>query len=155
MSAAGEGWTEPDNYFRRRRKCKRISGGSLKIVRQCVFIIVFEIWFAEEFNKEYKIARVSKGGKWGVINDKGTDIVPISFDEVIICADGYIYVKRGDKCGVYSSKGDIVCPVECDDRGLYNSKSIMFKHGIAKVMLNGHSVKLDSFGNIISLYTDK
>ena len=110
---------------------------------------------AEEFNKEYKIARVSKGGKWGVINDKGTDIVPISFDEVIICADGYIYVKRDDKCGVYSSKGDIVCPVECDDRGLYNSKSIMFKHGIAKVMLNGHSVKLDSFGNIISLYTDK
>ena len=29
MSAAGEGWTEPNIYFRHRRKCKRVPGEPL------------------------------------------------------------------------------------------------------------------------------
>lgn len=109
---------------------------------------------AEDFNKAFKIARVSIDGKWGVINDKGVEIIPLLYDEIVICADGYLYVKLGDKSGVYAPNGDIVCPCEYDSiKGLYDSNSNMFKHGVAIVKVAGRSVRIDTFGNKISHYT--
>lgn len=110
---------------------------------------------AEEFNQEYRVARVSKGGKWGVINDKGTIIVPISFDEIVICVDGYIYAKKlGDKSAIYSHKGAVITS-ECDDTCNFNANSVMFKNGVAEVKLNGKKVKLDKFGKVIYNYTGR
>lgn len=113
------------------------------------FVIPMRYDFADVFNAQHKIARVRRGGKWGVVNMDGKDVIPLIYDDVVICADGYIYVKQNGKCGIFSSQGEQIYPVMCDDRISYNSKSVLFKHGIAHVVVDGKRVAVDQFGNLI------
>lgn len=119
------------------------------------FIVPARYDFADEFNPEHKIARVSNLGKWGIVDIYGSEIVEPKYDEVIICADGYIYVKDNNKCGILSVSGKEIYPTVCDDKIEYSSSDNLFKHGIAYVTIDGKRVSVDQFGNIITLYIPK
>lgn len=116
------------------------------------FVIPARYDFADEFNAKYKIARISNSEKWGVVDMSGNEIVKPIYDEIVICADGYIYVKKDGKCGIFSPHGAVIYPVECDDRVTYSSRTNLFRYGVATITVDGMRLSVDAYGNIISTY---
>ena len=64
---------------------------------------------ADPFFKQ-KIARVSEGGKWGVINRNGDYIVPPVYDDVRFDTDGVIKYKKNDLWGIFSPDSKTLSP---------------------------------------------
>ena len=63
------------------------------------------------------IAAVVKNGKWGFINKKGEEIVPLKYDSASVLEYDKIrsLVKIGEKCGLMDTNGKEVIPVKYDE----------------------------------------
>lgn len=52
------------------------------------------------------------GGRWGYIDCKGDECIPIAYDEVSNISEGYVKVRMGSKFGLVDMTGRIIIPVE-------------------------------------------
>lgn len=118
------------------------------------YVIPARYDFADKFNPDHKIARISNGDKWGVVDMSGNEVVMPIYDEIVICADGYICVKKDGKSGILSPLGKEIYPVVCDKVDI-TSKGYMFRHGVATASAKGMLIKVDMFGNEIVNYVPK
>ena len=101
----------------------------------CRFLFDFEVWIYG--NSEFElsqlfygsIAAVVKNGKWGFINKKGEEIVPLKYDSASALEYDKILslVKIGEKWGLMDTNGKEVVPVkydEFDEYGWYDPNYI-------------------------------
>ena len=77
-----------------------------------------------------KLARVLKNGKWGYIDVRGNEIVPLKYDFIRYFRDGLAGVELNGKWGFVDKKGEEVIPI------IYDSISD-FNEGKAKVRVGG------------------
>lgn len=126
------------------------------------------------FEKDY--AKVRIGNKWGILDQKGVEIVPVQFDKIAV-RYGYVVVSIEEKYGLYDLNGNLILPTaysfvypsrnhpfimarEGRNYGYVNHKGDVvlpfiyenarnFAHGRATVLLNGESYEIDTSGNRI------
>lgn len=131
------------------------------------FAVPLQFSDAKPFNPNCRLAAVATAGKWGVLKirehksaeeaknnqyGKGSIVLPMIYDEVVICSDGYIYVKKDGKCGIFSELGQEIYPVVCDSID-YSGKDGLFTNGVVTARLNGELVRIDRSGNTVYTYT--
>jgi hypothetical protein len=132
---------------------------------------------AEKFGNN-GLAKVSKNGKWGYINLKGGESIPLNFDEIGDFNFGLVPVKSNNKWGYYNAQGFSVTPFLNFDEvsGIWRNersavqinkkwgyinptgetviapkfgKASEFMDGLAKVELNGKWGVIDTTGKTI------
>jgi len=84
------------------------------------------------------VAVVSKGGKFGVIDKTGKEIVKIEYDEIRnFTDDGIASIRKGDKWGYADNTGKIIVPPTYEDHEDWgvnrNDMARDFKDGVARV----------------------
>jgi len=77
------------------------------------------------------LAKVSRGGKWGYVNLKGEEIIPLHFDEVGDFDYGLAPVKLNNKWGYFNAQGQIAVPIGFD------AVSGIWREGLSAVQLQG------------------
>lgn len=102
------------------------------------------------------VVRVSKDGKWGLLNSAGEMIVPYIYDKIEWYRDGVAVVKQNKKYGAIDTSGNLVVPVQFfiqDIIGRFNGNRL----GIRKRTSNGIKAGyIDKDGNeIIPCIYDK
>lgn len=106
-----------------------------------------------EFNVQTSLARVGLGGKWGAIDTRGHEIIPVEFDGLEISSDGYIIAEKGGKYGIYTSGGKEIHPPVCEKIELSHDNRV-FSHGVAACSYgSGVRFKIDEHGNRIDSYS--
>ena len=72
-----------------------------------------------------------EGGKWGVINKTGKEVVPVIYDRIEEIKNGLVIVGMGkypnDKKGLVGRDGKIILPVEYDDIKILNGRIVANK----------------------------
>jgi hypothetical protein len=81
--------------------------------------------FAESFNDG--VAIVEKNGMQGVIDAKGVEIIPISFQSVVRLGKKMFHVSMGEKNGIYTLKGEVLVPVIYSDIRIVDKDFIALK----------------------------
>lgn len=71
-------------------------------------------------------ARVKRDGKYGYINEKGEEIIPVKYDLAGKFNDGFAWVRVEDDYGYINTKGKVVIPIS-----LYYASSLAFGKGLA------------------------
>jgi len=61
------------------------------------------------------LAAVKSGGKWGFINTKGKEVIPLKYSEIKNFSDGIAAVQLGIKWGYIDKTGAILIPFKYDD----------------------------------------
>lgn len=77
------------------------------------------------------LAKVSQGGKWGYVNLKGEEAIPLDYDEVGDFDHGLVPVKRNNKWGYSDAQGLITVPAHFD------AVSGIWRDGLSAVLLQG------------------
>jgi hypothetical protein len=81
--------------------------------------------YAESFQDGFAI--VEKNGMQGVIDVKGVEVIPISFQSVVRLGKKMFQVNMGDKNGIYSLKGEVLVPVVYNDIRVIDKDFIALK----------------------------
>lgn len=90
------------------------------------------VWvYCQETNGIYKL----EGGKFGVIDRNGTEVIPSIYDEVVRAGNGIIRVKQDSKYGYFDYTGKKITDIKYDDAGMFTSD------GIALVNIGGQPNK--------------
>ncbi|TAE73012.1 MAG: WG repeat-containing protein [Bacteroidetes bacterium] len=74
-------------------------------------------------------ATVNLNGKYGVIDEKGKEIVPCKYEFVGTYIDGIAKIKMNNKIGLIDDKGKEIVPCKYDKISLFNK-------GLAKIELS-------------------
>ncbi|MDR2924666.1 MAG: WG repeat-containing protein [Azoarcus sp.] len=77
------------------------------------------------------LAKVSQGGKWGYVNLKGGEAIPLNYDEVGDFDHGMVPVKRNGKWGYSDAQGLITVPTHFD------AVSGIWQDGLSAVLVQG------------------
>ena len=77
------------------------------------------------------LAKVSRNGKWGYINLKGEEIIPLHFDEVGDFDFGLVSVRLHNKWGYFNAQGQIAVPTNFD------AVSGVWRNELSAVQLQG------------------
>ena len=94
--------------------------------------------FGQQWTKQYDytddfscgLAKVTKAGKSGYVNNKGELIVPLIYDEAMAFREGKAAVRSGDKWGFLDSTGKIVEELLLEDAGCFrDSLAVVKKNG--------------------------
>ena len=99
-----------------------------------------------------RVAKVSNGGKWGVVNTEGLLVVPIRYDKVMVLPDGYIYVEMAGKCGIYNLVGNMLYDVVYDWIQCESGKPL-FNQGLITMRRGEDLFRIDPQGNHIYNYS--
>lgn len=86
---------------------------------------------------------LEKDGKCGVLNNRGTTLVPFKWDNIAYFSHGVAAVKMGNKCGYININGDIVIPLE------YEETRNFIGAGFASVKREGKWGIIDVHNNVI------
>lgn len=78
----------------------------------------------DENSKKLILLSVRKGDKWGVINELGTEILPLQYDQINLY-DGLICAKSDDKWSAFTEEGIPILKAQYD--------SIIFENGFIGV----------------------
>jgi len=95
---------------------------------------------AENFNQG--LAKVKSNDKWGFIDKKGNEIVPIKYQDALPFKDGWGKVKSNEKWGAVDKSGAEIVPTRYDEVFHIN-----LTEGLAKVKLNKKWGAVDKAGN--------
>ena len=60
------------------------------------------------------LAKVSRNDKWGYVNLKGEEVIPLHFDEVGDFDFGLVPVRLNNKWGYFNAQGQIAVPISFD-----------------------------------------
>lgn len=63
-----------------------------------------------EIDQSIPLFPVSKNGKWGFIDDKGKNKIPMKYDSALPFSNGLAAVKLNEKWGFIDSKGKLIIP---------------------------------------------
>lgn len=107
---------------------------------------------AEDFDPEYRVARVSNNNKWGIINEVGREIIPVQYDILHILPDGYIYVEKNKKCGVYTTGGALCFPTKYN-RVQYEVGEPLYGAGYITISSDTEVFRIDKQGNNVYNYS--
>lgn len=91
---------------------------------------------------------VKRNGKWGVINKKGTVIIPFTYDSDyrdLHFSEGMAAVNLNGKWGYINKQGEIIVPIIYED-------CRPFKNGFAFVKYSGHWGYINQIGKSITLF---
>ena len=88
------------------------------------------------------MARVSRNGKWGFINELGVEVIACEYDKAGDFNDGIAGVRKGEKWGIINNEGHIIYPFELD----FCCWSVQ---GYAIINIAGKSGVINNFGQII------
>lgn len=66
-----------------------------------------------------KLARVKRNGKYGFINKKGEEVIPLEYDSTGVFNSGIAVVFKGRKAGAINNKNETVIPFEYDQLGAF------------------------------------
>lgn len=88
------------------------------------------------------LAVVKNNGKWGYIDEEGTIVIPIEYDNAWDFTEGRGLVKRDGKFGYVDYQGNEVIPIALD-------KATSFSNGTATVTFQGVTFDIDIDGNPI------
>lgn len=141
---------------------------------KCEFLTDFGYDEGLLFEKNYTKVRINN--KWGLLDNKGVEIIPVQFDKIAV-RYGYVVVSTEEKYGLYNLKGDLILPAtysfvypardhpfimvrEGRNYGYVNHSGDVvipfiyenarnFAYGRATVLINGESYEIDSLGNRI------
>jgi hypothetical protein len=106
---------------------------TIKIASALFFSAVFITSCSDKYDNRSEFingfATVNLNGKYGVINDKGQEIVPCKYEFVSNYVDGLAKVKMNNKVGLIDTQGKEVVSPKYDKISLFNK-------GMAKVELN-------------------
>ena len=83
--------------------------------------------YSRESGGIYKIS----GGKFGVIDKTGKEVIPSIYDEVVRAGNGIIRVKLDNKYGYFDYTGKKITDIKYDDAGIF------FSDGMALVNIGG------------------
>lgn len=83
---------------------------------------------------QYKTIKVKNGNKFGVIDDKGNEILSPQYDEILAFKYGKYLVKSEDKYGVVEEKNKVVIPIENSEVYFSEKNYLLKKDG--KYILN-------------------
>ena len=123
------------------------------------------------------LAKVSRNDKWGYVNLKGEEVIPLHFDEVGDFDFGLVPVRLNNKWGYFNAQGQIAVPITFDAvsgiwrnelsavqlRGKWGyvnprgdtvikpsfDKATEFREGSAKVEVNRKWGTINTAGNVI------
>lgn len=82
-----------------------------------------------DFSEE--LARVRIDDKYGFINKKAEQVIPLTYDYVSRFSDGLATYEMGSKCGFINKKGEMEIPA------MYDDVYYFFEDGLAPVEMNG------------------
>ncbi|MDR2208721.1 MAG: WG repeat-containing protein [Azoarcus sp.] len=85
---------------------------------------------AEKFGNN-GLAKVSRGGKWGYVNLKAEEVIPLYYDEVGDFDFGLVPVRLSNKWGYFSAQGQIVGAINFD------AVSGLWRDGLSAVQVQG------------------
>ncbi|MDR1661588.1 MAG: WG repeat-containing protein [Azoarcus sp.] len=97
---------------------------------------------AEKFGNN-GLAKVKNGDKWGYINLKGEDVVPLLFDEVGDFYYGLAPVKSNSKWGYLNAQGQVAVPLGFD------AVSGIWRDGLSAVKIGGKWGYIDPKGETV------
>jgi len=93
-------------------------------------IILPQFDVAEKFGYN-GLAKVSRNGKWGYVNLKGEEIIPLHFDEVGDFDSGLVPVKLNKKWGYFDAQGHNAVPP------FFDAVSGVWRNELSAVQLHG------------------
>ncbi|MDR2014580.1 MAG: WG repeat-containing protein [Azoarcus sp.] len=139
-------------------------------------IIAPKFDIAEKFGNN-GLAKVSRNGKWGYVNLKAEEVIPLHFDEVGDFDFGLVPVRLHNKWGYFNAQGQVAVPINFDAvSGLWRDelsavqlqgkwgyvtprgetiikpvfdKATEFQKGLAKVEVNKRWGVINTAGDII------
>lgn len=85
-----------------------------------------------------------RGGKWGYINERGEEIIPLEYEDAWPFFEGLAVAKLKGKFGFIDKSGKEVIPFIYD--GVYDYG---FQKGKARVSLKDKSLTIDASGKIL------
>jgi hypothetical protein len=91
------------------------------------------------------LASVKKGDKWGYINEKGIEVIPLQFEVAAPFSEGLAAAKKDGKWGYINAKGIRIIDFVHD-------MADSFSEGLAAVKKNGKWGYIDTKGNKIIDY---
>lgn len=62
-------------------------------------------------------ARVKRNGKYGFIDEKGNEIIPLEYDNASVFSSGLVAVSKNAKAGAINKKNQVVIPLEYENLG--------------------------------------
>ncbi|OJJ17610.1 hypothetical protein BKI52_27500 [marine bacterium AO1-C] len=101
---------------------------------------VEHIW---SFDRQTKLAMFKKGGKLGLINQKGKVIVPAIYDDYFYFREGISKVTQNKQKGYINIQGRLIVPVQYQ-------KASNFSGGVAVVQRNNQWLLINNQGAIIA-----
>jgi hypothetical protein len=82
----------------------------------------------DDFHSGY-LAEVQLDGKWGCIDTRGNEIIPLKYDELNIHGSDWFPARIGSKWGFIGDHGELI-PFEYDDvKSFYNNRACVVKNG--------------------------
>lgn len=107
-------------------------------------------FYDEEMNSEAG-AFVRQGGKWGLINPQGLEVIPPSFEQVMPFQQGLAAVKQNGKWGSIDPLGTVVIPYLYDEISFFNQGLATVKAGDRRGLINsrGETILAPQFEEII------
>ncbi len=93
-------------------------------------------------NPKYKLYKVEQNGKYGVVNEKGNEIIPCTYESIMIMHEGisntfYILSQNNGKYGCFDLNGKEMVPCKYDYACLLYDEPSEFLY--AKIENNGKS----------------
>lgn len=86
-----------------------------------------------------------EGGKWGVIDKTGKEVIPVQYDQIESTRNGLVVVRNGkypnEKKGLLDKNGKIILPVEFNDIKIMNGRIAANKVSIGPFALFDYSGK--------------
>lgn len=61
------------------------------------------------------LVQFKSGGKWGLLDTLGKELLPAKYSEIEIWSDGFARISAGDRKGMVNSSGQIIIPAEYTD----------------------------------------
>ena len=94
------------------------------------------------------LARVKLKDKWGFIDKKGREVIPVKFDEIWGFSEGLSGVELNKKWGLINKEGDIVIPIKYDDLGYSSEEGVYYLiEGLLNVRRDGKEGLIDKNNN--------
>jgi hypothetical protein len=97
---------------------------------------------AEKFGNN-GLAKVSRDGRWGYVNLKAEEVIPLHFDEIGDFDFGLVPVRLNNKWGYFNAQGQIAVPINFD------AVSGLWRDELSAVQLQGKWGYVNPRGEII------
>ena len=86
---------------------------------------------------EVRLSRLSKGGKFGFVDQWGVMVIPCKYDDAHIFSEGLASVKLKDQWGFINTKGQEVVPIQFSDARPFFDGVALVQVGSAYRIING------------------